>query len=347
MPTRRDRRIPGSERSTFKASQGLDWESARIFLEVARRKSFRAASGALHQSVNALRRRLDQLEEQLGATLFTRHVDGVRLTEEGQRVLAVAQRMETDAFDLVRAASQSTAMIEGEVKLAITEGLGTFWVAPRIAEFRKANPRILVDLRCAMSPADILRLEADVSVQLARPTQKDVRIVKLGRMHLMPYAAQSYLHRHGEPRSVADLVNHHFVEQVADNLVSAKSYADEFGIDAFQMAARNNVSGAHYFAIATGSGIGLLPTYSSAVGATVFPLDLGMHAHHDIWLAYHADASRIPRVRQLIDWLIATFSPQRFPWFADEFVHPSRFPASFEGKMPIEPLAPFLPEKSA
>lgn len=346
MPTKNEGRIPGSERSTLRSSTELDWESARIFLEVARRKSFRAASGVLHQSVNALRRRLDQLESQLGTTLFTRHVDGVRLTEEGQRVLEVAQRMEADAFDLMRAASTTTASIEGVVKLAITEGLGTFWVAPRLAEFRAANPKVLVDLRCAMSPADILRLEADVSVQLARPTQKDVRIVKLGRMHLMPYAALSYIERHGVPRSQADLVNHQFVEQVAENLVTAESYADEFGISVLQMAARNNVSGAHYFAVATGAGIGLLPTYSSAVGATVFPLDLNMQAHHDIWLVYHADASRIPRVRQLIDWLIATFSPQRFPWFADEFVHPRQFPANFEGMTPRESLVPFLPESS-
>jgi DNA-binding transcriptional LysR family regulator len=343
MPTRKERHALRSERNGVGHAASLDWESARVFLEIARSKSFRGASGTLQQSVNALRRRLDQFEAQLGAALFTRHVDGVRLTEEGQRVLAAAQRMETDAFDLVRAAAQADAAMDGEVRLAVTEGLGTFWLAPHLAEFRRANPRVLVDLRCAMTPADILRLEADVSVQLARPTQKDLRSVKLGRMHLMPYAARSYIERHGLPRSRADLANHFFAAQVADHLVSAEGYASELGDVSRRVATRTNVSGAHYFAVATGAAIGLLPTYSTAVGATVMPLDIEFRAHHDIWLVYHPDAGRIPRVRQMIDWLIAAFSPQRFPWFADEFVHPDRFP-KFAGMMTREALAPFLPQ---
>src|ERR1700679_3935872 len=98
MPRKKERGVPPKEHGNPAA---LDWESARVFLEVARHKSFRSASNLLDQSVNALRRKLDQLERELGATLLTRHVDGIRLTEEGQRVLAIVQRMEAEAFDLM------------------------------------------------------------------------------------------------------------------------------------------------------------------------------------------------------------------------------------------------------
>src|ERR1043165_373113 len=73
-----NRGVPNLERDVPTA----DWDSVRIFLEVARRGSFRSAAEHLGQSINGLRRRIAELEQQLGLTLFTRHVDGVRITAE-------------------------------------------------------------------------------------------------------------------------------------------------------------------------------------------------------------------------------------------------------------------------
>ena len=76
---------------------------------------------------------------------------------------------------------------------------------------------------------------------------------------------------------------------------------------------RTNVSSAHYWAIAKGAGIGWLPTYAHAIGGRVVPIDIDpdLRFTFDIWLTYHPDADRIPRVRRMIDWLIDAFDPQR------------------------------------
>src|SRR4051812_1137943 len=106
MQTSRDRGVPESEQVVEPvALPGLravqDWDGVRIFLQVARRGSFRAAADQLGQSVNALRRHVQELEHQLGVTLLTRHVDGIRVTDEGREVLESAQRMEAASFGLV------------------------------------------------------------------------------------------------------------------------------------------------------------------------------------------------------------------------------------------------------
>ena len=67
-----------------------DWEAAHVFLEVARCGGFRAASQKLGQSVNALRRKIDRFESDLGVPLLTRYVHGVQLTEEGAKVYVAA-----------------------------------------------------------------------------------------------------------------------------------------------------------------------------------------------------------------------------------------------------------------
>jgi hypothetical protein len=56
-------------------------------------------------------------------------------------------------------------------------------------------------------------------------------------------------------------------------------------------------------------------------------LDYDFRTQQDIWIVYHPDARRIARVKLVIDWLVETFSSARFPWFADEFMHPREFPA--------------------
>src|SRR2546423_2460490 len=170
-----------------------NWDLVRIFLEVARIGSFRAAAEQLNMSANFLSKRISLLERAYKTTLMTRHVDGIRLTREGLQVLEAAKRMEEASFGLDCTLNQATPSLSGEVRVAVTEGLGTFWLAPRLVEFQQACPNILVDLHCAMHSADVLRHEADIAIQLSRPVTLDVKHVKLGRMHVMFCAIQKYI----------------------------------------------------------------------------------------------------------------------------------------------------------
>ena len=88
----------------------------------------------------------------------------------------------------------------------------------------------------------------------------------------------------------------------------------------------------HYWVIAKGTGVGILPTYAYVLGARVVPIDIGLHMQFDIWLTYHPDANKISRIRRLIDWLIASFDPKRFPWFKDEFIHPDDLLKAYGGE---------------
>jgi DNA-binding transcriptional LysR family regulator len=205
------------------------WEAVHAFLQVIEHGSFRSAALQLGLPINRLRQRVAKLEQQLGATLLTRHVDGVRATAEGEQVLAAARNMETAYFGVMRAKEVAHPSSAGEVKLAVTEGLGTFWLAPRLAEFHRGHPNLLVDLRCAMLPADMLRLEADAAVQLIRPAEADLEVVRLGRLHVIPYAAASYVEAYGVPSSVDELSGHRLVFQISEQTPARDVYASVLG----------------------------------------------------------------------------------------------------------------------
>lgn len=318
------------------APSGLgDWGNARVFLEVVRCGSFRAAAERLGQSINSVRRRISEFEREIGATLFTRDVLGTKLTDEGAQVVDAVERMEAASFDILRSARVAAPTIAGEVRVSVTEGIGTFWLAPRLVEFQRAFPNILVDLHCAMRSADVLRHEADVAIQLVRPSALDVKVVKIGRLHAMWYANHSYIELYGKPTTYEELVKHRIVMQFSDQ-TQAKEIFDTWFPGMRQqdlLVMRTNVSSANYWAIAKGAGIGLLPTYASAIGARVEPLDIdGMQRPFDIWLSYHPDAGRIPRVRKMIDWIVESFSAAHFPWFSDTFIHPNELSTLYKGR---------------
>lgn len=333
MYSNRAQRVPLDEQQGDLARRPPDWECIRLFLEVSRRGSFRAAAEHCNLSINLLRRRIMELEHSLGLKLLTRHVTGIKVTPEGQTVLAAAAQMEAAAFGFSRAGERNKP-IEGKVRLAVTEGLGTFWVVPRLVEFQRAYPRLLVDLACTMTPADVLRMEADLAIQLQRPTAPDVKAVRIGRMHIAPFAARSYIDTYGCPTTTDELLNHRVVWHMADQTKGQQLFEELFPgksqIGFLTMV--NNVSSAHYWAIAKGSGIGWLPTYAAAIGARVVPVNISnMVFPFDIWLTYHPEVAQIPRVRKLIDWVIKAFDPNEYPWFRDDYIHPDRLADHFRG----------------
>jgi DNA-binding transcriptional LysR family regulator len=337
MATSKEHRVP--KKSTRTAVEYFDWESARAFVEIARHGSLRSAAKDLHLSVNALRRRLTKLERSLGAPLFTRHIDGIRLTADGDRVLVAARHMEVAALGLAREYRRDETGLTGDVKLATTEGLSTLWIVPHLAEYQQRQDQ-RINLHASMAPADILRLEADMSIQLNRPSAKDLKVVKLGRMHTMPFTSSSYIEKFGKPSSMADLLNHRLVLQVAEQVTPFDEFLAVAGNAhlAGRTVLRTNASSVHYSAVLNGLGIGMLPTYCYALGAPFVPLDLNYHLPHDIWLAYHSDVARVARVREVIDWLVEIFSSRKYPWFSDHFIHPRDLPIMSGALALFEPL---------
>jgi DNA-binding transcriptional LysR family regulator len=85
-------------------------------------------------------------------------------------------------------------------------------------------------------------------------------------------------------------------------------------------------------AVANGAGIGVRSTYACALGGKIIPLEVELRRRYDIWRWYRPGCGRIPTVRHMIDWLAEAFSPTKFPWFKDEFIHPSEFKSVYKGE---------------
>lgn len=300
----------------------ISWDDLRVFVVVARTLSFRKAATALRTSTSTVMRRVERLEKNFEFRLFDRLPDGLGLTEKGQSVYQSAQDMERASHSL-RAHLDQDLNLRGVVRCSVTEGLGTVWILPQLAQFSRTHPATIIHLRCAMEVADVMRMETDVAIQLEKPTRPDAKSVRLGRMHIYPFASREYIEAYGLPKNLDEVRHHRLIHQQApqvdENLAQrALNIPNIEGI----VALRTNTSTAHGRAIELGMGIGGLPTYIMGLGSELIPIDIGVRHPIDIWMTYHPDARRVGRVSFFMDWLKTLFDPRRHPWFADEFIHP-------------------------
>jgi DNA-binding transcriptional LysR family regulator len=320
----------GGAVTQHRTDEGLSasWDELKSFLVCARHKSFRNAAEALSLTSTTLMRRIDRLEECLGCKLFLRDQSGLTLSDEGAAMIGDVMEMERYAFNVFRRAAQSSREAAGTVRVAVTEGPGNFWILPRLIDFQKTYRKITVDLRCAMEQADVARLEADIAIQLEPPTNPDLIIAKLGRLHIYPFVSEQYQKLHGIPASLSELKSHRIVKQSAPQ-VDDSAYARILGLTSLEgiVGIKTNSSVGVLYAVERGAGVGFLPTSSIALGAPLIAVDMGVSHHADLWLTYHKEFRNSDRHKIVIDWLKKIFDPKAYPCFRDEFIHPNELVA--------------------
>src|SRR6476620_4577670 len=253
------------------------WDVLKLFLACAKFTSFRNAAEELGITSTPLMRGIDRLEESIGCKLFLRDQSGLTLSDESIAMISDVSLMERHAFNVFRRAARSSNDTAGTVRVAVTEGPGNFWILPRLIDFQKTYRKITVDLRCAMEQADVARLETDIAIQLEPPTNPDLIVAKLGRMHIYPFVSEGYQKLYGIPTTLAELKNHRIIKQNAPQ-VDDSAYARILGLTSLEgvVGIKTNSSIGVLYAVERAAGVGFLPTASVALGAPLIPVDMGV-----------------------------------------------------------------------
>lgn len=121
---------------------GMELKSLGYFVRIAELGSITRAASHLRLAQPALSRHVQRLEEELGASLFTRANRGVRLTEAGAKLLENALRILREverAGDEIRA---HRAHPSGKIILGVTPTLCPVVVPEIFARVRRSYPRV-------------------------------------------------------------------------------------------------------------------------------------------------------------------------------------------------------------
>jgi DNA-binding transcriptional LysR family regulator len=319
--------VQGSEHGLSKPQlASLHLEDLDVFGVIAGSTSLRRAATALRLSVNTVRNRLERLERNLGSTLFLRKRNGISITAAGRQVLEYIFELQSLAADLPVGMGNNAVTTNGEIRIGCSAGVGDFWITPKLTQLQDIVPELTVSLFTDFDQGRIYATENDIKISFARPTVQNVIVTKLATLHFLLYASDDYLQKNGSPTSVDDALNHRFVVHDApghypglQNLFIGQDVLDKI------KTIKVNTSTSLYRSIANGGGIGALPTYVHSVSSKVRPINLPVHLRFDLWLSYDPSLRQSKPVRKTIDWLRSIFDVEKYPWFADQFIHPDVF----------------------
>ena len=274
--------------------QSIDWNDLRYFLVVARTGSLTEAARFLRVTPSTVSRRIDELERAIKRPLFVRRQTGYRLSEAGDALLPIAETVEARVLAFERAATSSDRDIDGLVRVATPELLGIEFLLPRLAPFFRTVPRLRVDFLANVRPVRLAQQEADILLRVTRPEQGAYKVRHVGKLALGLFGSLTYLAKHPEPRTWADLSGHALIGWVEDLrfLAHARWFEEQLGDTAVRL--RTNGMTAQFKATIAGLGLSVLPHAIASEAGLRRVLTEEPMLRLDLWLAI-AEDSRRPR----------------------------------------------------
>lgn len=147
----------------------MNFQQLRSVVETTRRGfSLTEVAAVLHTSQPAVSRQIRDLEDELGVELFDRAGKRLtRLTQPGETILPIIERILRDAQNLRSAAQDFAGRETGHLTLAATHTQARYALPAAVHDFRLRHPRVAINLRQG-SPRQIAQMliegEADLGV---------------------------------------------------------------------------------------------------------------------------------------------------------------------------------------
>lgn len=167
-----------------------DLQSLKVFLAVARHRSFAEAARRLAMTPASVTRAIAAVEADLQHQLFVRTTRQVSLTHDGAALAARLRPLIADVDMVLEDARAGPGAAHGTLKISVPLSFGVRVMPDILAEFRQRYPGI--SLRCEMSDAfvDVLGRGFDLALRIsAAPEGKSAIWRKLAKIERLLVAA--------------------------------------------------------------------------------------------------------------------------------------------------------------
>lgn len=150
------------------------WSDLAVLLAAWRARSLTGAARELGVNQSTASRRLAALEGELGGRLFDRTPDGLVPTALAADLLPHAEAAETTMQRFRQALAGLDRRLEGDVRLAVPDGIDSLFLAPRLPAFFAQHPGVALEVVASATLTNLARREADLALRFVRPTAGDL-----------------------------------------------------------------------------------------------------------------------------------------------------------------------------
>src|SRR5215510_12774801 len=189
---------------------GQFWGELRVFLAVAKTKSFNRAAEITNTSQPTVSRQVKRLQDVVGSQLFISTPRGVKLTQKGEALARALSQLDHTLYAITSDLKAETAEAEGTVRVSITDGLNALFAAPALLPFSARYPKIQLHLKSPLNMMNLRENQTDMMVSTVPNESSGIEFRRLGHLHFIPVAAQDYVDTHGLPTR-DNLEQHRFI----------------------------------------------------------------------------------------------------------------------------------------
>ncbi len=292
--------------------KALNWDLLRSFLTVARTGKLTKAARNLKIDHSTLSRRMKSLERELNTQLFSRSLTGYELTEQGERLLAQAEHMETAVSGINQEFAEESLSISGTVRIGAPDGFGTAFLAPRMGLLLDKHPDLELEIVAAPRRFSLSKREADISIGLFEPAHGRHRAIKLTDYELGLYISSKHQARFAALSSVKDLPDYPFISYIDDLIFTPElDYVSTVSKDIVPQIRSSNLL-AQMQATIAGAGVCILPCFLANERldlVRILPQDVKIM--RTFWMISHSDMQQLSRVRTVAEFIVSQAKTSR------------------------------------
>lgn len=260
-----------------------NYSPLRTFLVAAELGSFSLTAKRLGLARSTVSTQIQDLERALGFPLFHRTTRHVSLTADGERYANRASVLVAGLEELTAEFSQRAGRVAGRLHVQMTESIANTLVLPRMAEFLRAYPDLILRISLSERAPDLAAEGIDVALRLSDKKDSAYRFKRFGQVSFVMAASPAYLARFGVPRHPNDLLRHQTI--------------DFFDADAGRAIDYVLVKGREKITVPAD---GDLAVDNARAGLTCALAGLGIYEDFDFLLRPHLQEGKLVRV--LPDW---------------------------------------------
>jgi len=283
----------------------IHWDDMRIFLAVARNESISGAGRILKLDPATVGRRIQRLEETLGVALYIKSPQGYALSDDGQRLMAHAERAEQSLLAASDEIRGQTGKLTGQVRIGAPDGSANYLLPQVCARISEQNPGLELQIVALPRVINLSKREADMAITVSQPVTGRLTVQKITDYKLHLAASRQYLEKSKEIKKLSDLRVHRIVGYIPDMIFDKElDYLSETGAQRVD-AASNSVS-VQINLIRHGAGVGIVHDFAMPFAQELRRvLTDQLSLTRSFYLIRHVDDRKVERLNRIAAELTA------------------------------------------
>jgi DNA-binding transcriptional LysR family regulator len=282
------------------------------FVRVVETGAFSRAAERMGMAKSIVSRRVARLEAQLGARLLTRSASGAQPTDVGQAYFERASKVLAELEAAEEVVAEAATQIAGPIRLSAPLTFGTLYLAPALAEFAAAHPRVALDISFDDRVIDLVGGGFDLAVRIGALKDSSLIARRIAPVRAVVLASADYLERSGRPERPRDLASHDLLLYGGETWRFRQPGG---GWEIVRGRVRMRADNGDMLRAAAEAGLGIcrLPSFIAAPAIERGSLDVLLRDRPLEEGALHAvmpSRATTARVRALVDFLAARFGPE-------------------------------------